>query len=206
MRKMLVLLVLVGVVLLAGCDFLAFFQELLPGVFGDEHPQFSAIVINYGFDAQVMHKGVGVETRTLSVQYESIADVIYTESLDSYSSQSPINDLPYIYINISLDSTGTLITYLGAWRRTQYQNGTWERVDQITAENIPLDREVGSSKFFRIDASDVGWDGLVYADYKDWLVAQTTDLDPTYRILNTYDAQAYFDTTSGRYIEIELRQ
>ena len=206
MRRILVLLVLVSVVFLSGCDFVGFFENLLPGLFGSGHPEFSAIVISYGFDAQVMHTGVGVETRSLSVQYESIADVIYTESIDSYSSQSPINDVPYIYINVSLDSTGTVITYLGAWRRAQYQNGTWERVDQITAENIPLDREVGSSRFFRIDASDVSWDGLVYVDYKDWLVAQTTDLDPTYRILSTYDAQDYFDSTPGRYIEIEMRQ
>ena len=207
MRRLLVVCVVLGSIALSGCDFLAIVEDLISDLVGGGSAfTFTSMVVRYSFNGQVMHKGFGVETKTIAASYESIADVVYQPSVDSYSSQSPINELPYIYINVSLDAAGSMITYIGAWRRTRHTNGAWERIDNLTAENIPLDREVGNSLIFRVDASDLAWNGLPYVDYQDWLIAQTNELDPTYRILDNYAAQTYFSNDPNAYIEIELRQ
>jgi len=208
MKKALVSVILFSAVLLPGCIFQSFFDHLFPGIPDDGPAAFSSAVVTYGFQAQVVHEGVD-ETRNLAVEFASIAPILYTAALDDYQSHSPVDDLPYVYISFRLDPTGTTMQYLGAWRRIQYyDNGVlWERRDQITAEDIPLHREVNGNKYFRVDAShSPEWARLIYVEYRDWHVGTASQADPNYRIKDPYLVQGDFGADSDRYIEIELRQ
>jgi len=127
-------------------------------------------------------------------------------STNTYTAQTPIGSGPYVLITITMDSAGSMITYLDAYRRMSHGFGTWERIDRIIAENIPYDRVEDLSTFYRIDASYVSWLGLQYTDYRDWSKEIHTESDPMYRVVNPSNMQGYFDADADRYIEIEFRQ
>ena len=212
MRKALLAVVLVGAVLLAGCDFLAFVDELFDrvlnpgtGVVGIGGVTFDQITVEYGFEIEVMTQDAGLQPELLFVSIESVGQLAFDSSNNTYTAETPQGSDPYVKMSIGLDPSGSMIRDLHVERQMTYF-APQERIDELFAYDIPYDRIQGDSTFYRIDVLNPQWIGLERVDYKGWLDPTSTELNPMYWVVNPYEMQAYFDADPDRFLEIEFHQ
>jgi len=213
MRKLIVITVILAGTLLSGCDLL----DIITGG-GDTGGggtggggiggvNFVRMIVEYDFSADVLRNDTGVELHGIFASIGSIGNLAFDQATNSYVAQTPLGSDPYVHITITLDSAGSMITYLNAFRRMSHGVGaSWERIDQIIAYDIPYDRVEGYNTFYRIDADDLMWAGLERVEYKDWFKPEYTEQDPMYRMVDPTAAQTFFDNDPNRYIEIEFQQ
>ena len=210
MRRVLVALVLVSAVLLSGCSLLDKILDLWndPGGGGGiGGVTFVEMIVNYGFTADVEQFNHTTASQPIVASIPSMSPLVFNSSTTTYTATTALDAEPYVQITITLDSSGSMITYLHAFIRQTYgSNPERTRIDQIYAHDIPYDRVEGLTTFYRIDDGDSGWSGLDLVEYKDWITALHTEQDPTERIADPSGAQASFDADPSRYIEIEFRQ
>lgn len=216
MRKLAVIVVIVGVIGLAGCDFQAIIDDLLGGGTpgggsGIGGVTFTQVIVEYEFGIEVMRQPTPqdvavLEPWSLFASLGSIGPLVFDTATNTYTVSTPIGSDPYVLFSITLDSAGSIITYLDAYRRMSHGYGGWERIDRIIAEDIPYDRVEGLSTFYRIDASNLGWAGLLFTDYRDWSKTAHTEQNPMYWVVDPSNMQGYFNADPDRYIEIEFRQ
>jgi len=224
MRRVMVVVILAGAVCLAGCEFLDIINDLIGGGVPDGTGgggiggvTFTRIIVEYSFATERMRRAdvegdpPTVEPWTMSASLGSIGTLAFDSTTNTYTAQTPIGSDPYILFSITLDASGSMITYLDAYRRMTYGWGGWEKYDRIIAENVPYDRVEGLTTFYRIDAQDVNWDwtGLQYADYRTWSLGEFTgqsELDPMYWIADPSNMQADFSADPDCYIEISFEQ
>jgi hypothetical protein len=206
----------VGVICLAGCEFLDMISDLIggdgTGGGGIGGVTFTRVIVEYGFATERMRRAdvsgdpPTVEPWDLSASLSSIGQLVFDPATTTYTAQTPIDSDPYILFSIRLDASGSMITYLDAYRRMTFAGGGWEKIERIIVENIPYDRVEGLTTFYRIDADNVGWAGLQYTDYRSWSTAVHTEQDPMYWIADPTAMQADFDADPDRYIEISFEQ
>lgn len=210
MRKLLAGLVLVGAIALSGCFLEDLLNDLFPGG-GDPGGGIGGVtfvqaIVEYDFAADVERLDTGISLTGIFASIGSIGGLVFDSATNTYTATTPLDADPYVQITITFNESGSMITYLHAFRRMSHGFDTWERIDQIVAYDIPYDRDEGYSSFWRIDADNIGWSGLEMVDYKDWSKALHTEQNPMYRMVNPLNAQAFFDQDPDRYIEIEFRQ
>ena len=210
MRRVLVALVLVSAVLLSGCSLLDKILDLWndPGGGGGiGGVTFVEMIVNYGFTADVEQFNHTTASQPIVASIPSMSPLMFDPSTTTYTATTALDAEPYVQITITLDSSGSMITYLHAFIRQTYGSSPERtRIDQIYAHDIPYDRVEGLTTFYRIDVDDLGWSGLDVVEYKDWMTALHTEQNPTERIADPSGAQASFDADPSRYIEIEFRQ
>lgn len=214
MRKGLLLVVIVGVVFLAGCDFLQFIDDLFDrGSGGIGGVTFVQIIVEYEFDIDRMYQDSTPGSSpvlmpdTLNTAIASIGPLLFDASTNTYSVETPQGADPHVMMSIQLDASGSQIRDLEVERRITIGSGTWERIDHLVAFDIPYHRVQGDSTFYRIDASMPQWLGLGRRDYREWpLTPPYSEPYPMYWIDNPSAAQVTFDADPYRYIEIEFRQ
>lgn len=214
MRKGLLVVVIVGVVFLAGCDFLSFIDDLLDqGGGGIGGVTFVQIIVEYEFDIDRMYQDSTpgsspvLMPTMLNTAIASIGPLQFDASTNTYSVETPPGADPHVMMSIQLDPSGSEIRDLEVERRVTIGSGTWERIDHLVAFDIPYDRVEGDSTFYRIDASMPQWIGLGRRDYREWpLTPPYSEPNPMYWIDNPSAAQVTFDTDPYRYIEIEFQQ
>lgn len=216
MRKLAVVAVIVGVIGLAGCDFQAILDDLLGGGAsgggtGIGGVTFVQVIVEYSFDIEVMRQPslqvpAVLEPWSLLASLGSIGPLVFDPATNTYTVSTPLGSDPYILFSITLDPSGSMITYVDAYRRMSHGFGGWERIDRIIAEDIPYDRVEGLSTFYRIDVDNLGWAGLRFTDYRDWSKTEHSETNPMYWVVNPSNMQGYFDADTDRYIEIEFRQ
>jgi len=216
MRKLLAVVVLAGIVCLAGCEFLDIINQIIGGGVPDGTGgggiggvNFTRIIVEYSIDMDVNRIDTGVELRNVFASIGSIGPLTFDPSTTTYVAQNPVGSDPYVLITITLDASGANILYLDAHRRMSHGFDAWQRIDRIIVENIPYDRVEGNSTFYRVDASNTTattWTGLSLVDYKDWSKALHTEKNPMYRVVDPNAAQSFFNIDPDRYIEIEFQQ
>ena len=209
MRRVLVAVVLVSLVFLTGCTLIDIISGWLdgPGGGGIGGVTFVEMIVNYGFVADVRQINQTVASEPLVASIPSMSPLVFDAASTTYTATTALDADPYVQITITLDDSGSTITYLHAFiRRTYGSSPERRRIDQIYAHDIPYDRVEGLTTFYRIDADNIGWSGLDRVEYKDWMTALHTEQAPTERIADPSGAQASFDADPGRYIEIEFRQ
>ena len=210
MRRVLVALVLVSVVLLSGCTLI----DIISGWFGDPGGgggiggvTFVEMIVNYGFVADVTEVNQTTTSQPIVATIPSMSPLVFDSATTTYTATTALDADPYVQITITLDYSGSMITYLHAFIRQTYgSNPERRRIDQIYAHDIPYDRVEGLTTFYRIDVDNVGWSGLNLVEYKDWITALHTEMNPTERIVDPNAAQSYFDADPSRYIQVEFRQ
>jgi hypothetical protein len=210
-KKGLLVAVLVGVVFLAGCDFMAFIDDLLggggdPGGAGIGGVTFVQIIVKYDFGIEVMRKDGGLEPWPLSASIASIGPLVFDTASNTYIVETPPGSDPYVKMSIQLDESGSEIRDLVVERQMSHEVDTWERIDKIVAFDIPYHRVEGYTTFYRIDAAYPQWMGLELVDYRDWSKTLHTEQTPMYWVDDPRAMQGYFDADPDRYIEIEFRQ
>lgn len=218
MRKVLLVVVLVGAVFIAGCDFLAFIDDLLnrtvdPGGGGIGGVNFVQIIVEYEFEIDRMYQDSTPGSSpvpmpdTLNAIIASIGPLVFDASTNTYSVETPPGADPHVMMSIQLDPSGSQIRDLEVERRVTIGSGFHERIDHLVAFDIPYDRVEGDSTFYRIDATMPQWLGLGRVDYREWpLSPPYSESYPQYWIDNPSAAQVTFDADPHRYIEIEFRQ
>ena len=210
MRKVLLIVVLVGAVFLAGCDFLAFIDILVdriinPGGGGIGGVTFVQIMVEYNFDLDVMPQGSVFQPNVPFASIESIGPLVFDPDTTTYTVETPQGSDPYVSMSIQLDESGSEIRDLVVERRMSDAFG-WERLDSFVAYDIPYHRVDGDSTFYRIDATMPQWIGLGMVDYRSWMAATQTEQNPMYWVDDPWGKQVVFDADPYRYIEIEFRQ
>ena len=210
MKKLLLVIVLIGAVFLTGCDFLAFVEDLVeritnPGGGGIGGVTFVQIMVEYDFDLDVMTQGAVFQPDMPFASIESIGPLVFDLDTTTYTVETPQGSDPYVRMSIQLNESGSEIRDLVVERRMSDAFG-WERLDNFVAYDIPYDRVEGGSTFYRIDATMPQWIGLGMVDYRSWIVATQTEQNPTYWVDNPSSKQVVFDADPTRYIEIEFRQ
>ena len=209
-KKLLLVIVLIGAVFLAGCDFLAFIEDLVdrisnPGGGGIGGVTFVQIIVEYNFDLDVMTQGPVFQPDMPFASIESIGPLVFDPDTTTYTVVTPPESDPYVMMSIQLDESGSEIRDLVVERRMSDSFG-WERLDNFVAYDIPYHRAEGDSTFYRIDVTMPQWIGLGRVDYRSWMVATQTELAPMYWVVDPSDKQVVFDADPYRYIEIEFRQ
>lgn len=210
MKKVWLVAVFVGAVFLAGCDFLAFIDDLFdrtvdPGG-GIGGVTFVQIIVEYDFGIEVMTEGIGLQPWPLFASIGSIGPLVFATASNTYLVETPPGSDPYVKMSIQLDESGSEIRDLEVERRMSHGFDTWERIDEIIAFDIPYHRVEGDSTFYRIDVANSQWIGLELVDYRDWSKTLHTEQNPMYWVSNPRAMQGYFDADPNRYLEIEFRQ
>lgn len=211
MRKVLLVAVLVGAVFLAGCDFMAFIDDLLSGSTDPDGSgiggvTFVQIIVDYEFGIEVMTDDSGLQSWLLDASIGSIGPLSFDASINTYTVETPQGSDPYVKMSIQLDESGSMIRDLVVERRMSHGFDTWERIDKIVAFDIPYHRVEGASTYYRIDVSLPQWIGLELVDYKDWSKTENSEQNPNYQVVDPHAMQPYFDADPDRFIEIEFRQ
>jgi len=212
MRKVLLILVLIGAVFLAGCDFLAFIDNLVDrvinpgtGVVGIGGVTFVEIVVEYGFEIEVNTQDSGLQPWSLFASIESIGQLAFDSSTTTYTAETPQGSDPYVKMSIGLDASGSMTRDVHVERWMSYGAGR-ERIVEIVVFDIPYDRIEGDSTFYRIDVPSPQWIGLELIDYRDWQNPTYTEQNPMYWVDDPRAIEGYYDADPNRYIEIEFRQ
>ena len=213
MRKVLLVIVLVGAVFVAGCDFLAFIDDLVDrlvnppgtGVVGIGGVTFVEIVVEYGFEIEVMTQDAGLQPWPLFASIASIGQLAFDATSNTYTAETPPGSDPYVKMSIQLDESGSEARDIHVERRMTYGAGQ-ERIDELIAFDILYDRVEGDSTFYRTDVPDPQWIGLELVDYRDWQNPTSTELNPIRHVVDPRDIEAYYNADPNRYIEIEFRQ
>jgi len=203
----LLVVVLGGALLLAGCDFLEFIDDLFGRGGGIGGVNFVEIVAEYSFGIEVMNRDTGtLQPLALFASISSIGPLTFDAASSTYVAETPPGSDPYVRMSIQLDESGSKIWDLDVERRMTHDAGSWERIDRLVAYDIPYHRVEGDSTFYRIDVTLPQWIGLGRVEYRDWSTTLHSEQDPAFWVANPSDVQAYFDADPNRYIEIEFRQ
>jgi len=213
MRKVLLVGVLLGAVFLTGCDFLTFIDDLVDrlvnppgtGVVGIGGVTFVEIVVEYGFEIEVMTQDTGLQPWPLFASIASIGQLAFDTTTNTYTAETPLESDPYVKMSIQLDESGSETRDIHVERRMTYGAGQ-ERIDELVAYDIPYDRIEGDSTFYRIDVPSPQWIGLELVDYRDWQSPTYTEQYPMYWVVDPRAIEVYYDADPNRYIEIEFRQ
>ena len=197
---------------LAGCDFMAFIDDLVDrimnpveGVVGIGGVTFVQITVEYGFDIEVMTQDAGLQPWWLFASIESVGQLAFDAGTTTYTTETPQGADPYVKMSIGLDPSGSMIRDLHVERRMTYAAPV-ERIDELVAFDIPYDRIQGDSTFYRIDVPSPQWIGLELVDYRDWQNPTSTEQNSMRWVVDPRAMDGYFDADPDRFIEIEFRQ